>query len=67
MESKYQVTVIVVSGSVTGVYANFPAEVQADVEVIDFDNARADADDPKALDKAWERLSDVEKEQRQIY
>jgi hypothetical protein len=67
MDSKYQIVVIVVDGSVASVYTDFPAVVQADVEVIDFDNARVDADDPEALDKARERLSDVEKEQRQIY
>jgi hypothetical protein len=34
--------------------------------LLDFDNARADEEDPNALDNAWERLNAAEKEKRNI-
>ncbi|MDR0653214.1 MAG: hypothetical protein LBG12_07895 [Synergistaceae bacterium] len=57
---------VVVGGAVQSVYAVPGTDVEA-VEVLDFDNAVADADDPDALSKARKRLECIKVGQRQIY
>jgi hypothetical protein len=61
------VTVVVDGGNVQGVYTTLGTETPVEIEMLDFDNARADSDDPDALEKIRKRLLAVENEQRQIY
>jgi hypothetical protein len=67
MDQNNQIVVVVEGGSVMSVFAAFRAEYRTDVEILDFDHARADPDDPGALNKARERLELVEYELEQIY
>lgn len=66
-KQKVGITIYVEGGMVHEVYTTIPEDCDVEVELLDFDNARADEDDPDALDKAWERLKAAEKEQRQIF
>jgi hypothetical protein len=67
MDPKHRITIFVEVGNVQSVHTTFPAGCDVEVDLIDFDNARADDEDPDALDKAREQLAAVEKEQRAIY
>ena len=61
------ITIFVDCGCVQGVFTTLPAGIAVEVELLDFDNARVDAEDDDALDKARERLDAVEDSQRQIF
>jgi hypothetical protein len=67
MGEKHRITIFVEGGNVQSVHTTLPAGCDIEIEMLDFDNARVDEEDPDALDKAVERLATVEKEQRQIY
>jgi len=67
IDPKHQITIYVDGGNVQSVHTTLPAWCEVEVEMLDFDNARADNEDPVALQKARRRLAAVEKKQRQIY
>ena len=67
MGQKHLITIYVEGGNVQSVHTTLPVGCDVEVEMLDFDNARVDDEDPDALDKAWERLAAVETEQRQIF
>jgi hypothetical protein len=67
MEPKYQIAIIVDGGNVQSAYTTLLADTDIEVEILDFDNARADGDDPDALDKMKARLAVAETELRQIF
>ena len=64
---KLVITIYVDGGCVQAVYTTLPANCDVEIELLDFDNARADGDEPDALDKAERQLETVQKEQRQIF
>jgi len=61
------ITIYVDGGNVQSVHTTLPAWCKVKVEMLDFDNAHADSEDPGALKKARRRLAIAEKKQRQIY
>ena len=67
MDQKHQITIFVDGGNVQSVHTTLPTDCDVEVEMLDFDNARVDDEDPDALDKARELLAAAEKEQCQIY
>lgn len=67
LSPKIGITIYVDGGMVHAVYTTLPESSDVEVEVLDFDNARADGDDPAALDKMREQLATAEKEQRMIF
>jgi hypothetical protein len=62
-----RIVVVVDGGNVQSIYATRSERPEIEAEVLDFDNARADDDDPSALCKARKRLSAARKKLRQIY
>jgi hypothetical protein len=67
MSELKRITVIVSRGIVQGIYATLPADTDVEVEVLDFDNARADTDNPEALVDMRELATVAAETQRQIY
>jgi hypothetical protein len=62
-----RIVVVVDGGNVQSIYATRSEKTEIEAEVLDFDNARADDDDPHALCEARKRLSAARKKLRQIY
>ena len=67
MAQKHWITIYVDGGNVQSVHTTLPADCDVEIEMLDFDNARVDEEDPDALDKARELLAAAQKEQRLIY
>jgi hypothetical protein len=66
MPEKIEITIYVEGGCVQAVYTTLPKECVVEVELLDFDNAQGDAENPNAYDEAKARLEAVEKDQNQI-
>jgi hypothetical protein len=67
MNRKHQITIVVDGGAVQSVYASLPASMGVAVEILDFDNARADTDNPNALGDMRKLAAETAETQRQIY
>jgi hypothetical protein len=61
------ITVVVDGGIVQSVYTTIRPETIVEIEILDFDYAKANGDNPDALDAMRKCLQAVENKQRQIY
>lgn len=61
------ISIVVEGGCVREVFTTLRAGTAVEIDLLDFDNARADGEDPDAYDNMREKLELVEHKQRKIF